>query len=72
MDVAVMAAIRRPLTYRVPDSLEVRAGQRVLVPLGTRRATGITLEPMARLAPGVRAREILRVLDPEPLPLLSC
>jgi primosomal protein N' (replication factor Y) (superfamily II helicase) len=67
IDVAVIAAIRHPLTYRVPESLDVRTGQRVLVPLGNRRATGIALEPVARVAPGVKVREILRVVDPVPL-----
>ncbi|MGD0921936.1 MAG: hypothetical protein ABSA70_09265, partial [Terriglobia bacterium] len=67
VDVAVLAAIRNPLTYRVPESMEVRPGQRVLVPLATRRATGVALEPVARVALGFKVREILRVLDPEPL-----
>ncbi len=62
-----MAAMRRPLTYRVPDSADVRPGQRVLVPLGTRRATGIVLETVPRIAPGIKVREILRVLDAEPV-----
>jgi primosomal protein N' (replication factor Y) (superfamily II helicase) len=67
VEVAVMAAIPRPLTYRVPDQLEVRTGQRVFVPLGSRRAQGIVLEPAARMAAGVEARDILEVVDPEPL-----
>jgi len=67
VNVAVFAALRDPLTYRVPDSMEVRIGQRVLVPLGTRRTTGIVLESAARVAPGVKVREILRVLDSEPV-----
>ena len=67
VNVAVFAGLRDPLTYRVPDSADARVGQRVLVPLGTRRATGIVLEAVARVAPGVRVREILRVLDPEPV-----
>lgn len=66
-DVAVLAAIRNPLTYRAPDSLEVWPGQRVLVPLGSRQATGVVLEPVARTAPGVKVRDIVRVLDAEPL-----
>ena len=65
--VAVMAALRHPLTYRVPQELDVRAGHRVLVPLGKRRVVGIALEPVTRVAPGVELRDILRVLDPEPL-----
>ena len=66
VDVAVMAAIRYPLTYRVPPSLDARTGQRVQVPLGSRRATGIVLQPRARIAPGFQLRDVLRVLDPEP------
>ena len=50
VNVAVLAAIRNPLTYLVPPSLDVRPGQRVLVPLGTRRATGIVIEPVAHSA----------------------
>src|SRR5712692_2213569 len=67
INVAVMAAIRHPLTYRLPESLEARPGQRVLVPLGTRKVRGVVLEPVARCAPGLKLREILGVLDPEPL-----
>ncbi|MBZ5641017.1 MAG: primosomal protein N', partial [Acidobacteriia bacterium] len=44
-----------------------RAGQRVVVPLGTRRATGIVIEPVAQAAPGFKVREILGAVDPEPL-----
>lgn len=67
VNVAVMAALRHPLTYRVPDSVEVLPGHRVLVPLGTRKVHGIVLEPIARVAPGLKVREILRVPDPDPL-----
>ena len=67
VNVAVMAAIRSALTYRVPNNLDVRLGQRVLVPLATRKATGLALEPVARVAPGVKMRDVLRVLDPEPV-----
>ncbi|MGH9640457.1 MAG: DEAD/DEAH box helicase family protein, partial [Bryobacteraceae bacterium] len=65
--VAVMAALRDLLTYQAPDSLEVWPGQRVLVPLGSRKATGIVIEPQPEATPGVRPREILKVLDAEPL-----
>jgi primosomal protein N' (replication factor Y) (superfamily II helicase) len=67
VSVAVMAAIPRPLTYRVPDRLEVRAGQRVFVPLGKRRAMGIVLEPVAKMLAGIEARDILELIEPEPL-----
>ena len=62
-----MAAIPHPLTYRFPDSLSVSPGQRVLVPLATRKATGIVLHATSRLAPGIEVREALRALDPEPV-----
>jgi primosomal protein N' (replication factor Y) len=61
-----MAAIPHPLTYRFPPSLSVSPGQRVLVPLGTRKATGIVLRPASGLAPGIEVRDALRVIDPEP------
>jgi primosomal protein N' (replication factor Y) (superfamily II helicase) len=67
IDVAVIAAIRYPLTYRVPDGFEVRPGHRVMVPLGARQACGIALEPRTKLEPGVKVRDVSRVLDPEPL-----
>ncbi len=67
VNVAVMAALRGPLTYRVPEGTEVRAGQRVLVPLGSRKAIGIALDAAAKMAPGVALRDILRVLDSEPV-----
>jgi len=67
IDVAVMAAIRNPLTYRVPEGMDVRPGHRVMVPLGTRQVKGIALEPRTQLQPGVDLREISRVLDGEPL-----
>ncbi len=66
VNVAVAAAIRSALTYSVPEALEVRPGQRVQVPLGMRRAAGVVVEPVASLAPGIKVREILRALDPEP------
>lgn len=62
-----MAAMRNTLTYLVPDSLAVQPGQRVQVPLGTRRATGIVLGGASPLPPGIEARPILRVLDAEPV-----
>ncbi len=67
VNVAVMAAIRGPLTYSVPESMQVRAGQRVLVPLATRKLMGVALEPLARMAPGVKVRDVVRVVDPEPI-----
>ena len=62
-----MATIRHPLTYRFPEAGLIRPGQRVIVPLAARRATGIVLHGVARAAPGFEIRDILRVLDPEPV-----
>ncbi len=62
-----MAAIRNTLTYLVPDSLTVQPGQRVQVPLATRKATGIVLRVGSSLPPGIQARPILRLLDTEPV-----
>ncbi len=67
VNVAVMGAIRRPLTYSLPEGWDVRAGQRVLVPLGIRRATGVVLESVPRIAPGIKVRAVLRILDSEPV-----
>jgi len=67
VDIAVMAAIRNTLTYLVPDSITVQPGQRVQVPLSTRKATGIALRAGSTLPPGIAARPILRVLDAEPV-----
>jgi len=62
-----MAAIRHPITYRFPDSFPVCPGQRVLVPLATRKAMGIVLRPTSGVPPGIEVREALRALDPEPV-----
>jgi primosomal protein N' (replication factor Y) len=67
VNVAVIAAIREPLTYRVPRLLEVVPGQRVIVPLGNRKAIGVTLEPVAQIPAGLKTRDILHVVDPEPV-----
>ncbi len=62
-----MAAIRNTLTYLVPDNLAVEPGQRVQVPLATRKATGIVLRVGSTLPPGIEARPILRLLDTQPV-----
>ena len=56
------------LAYALPPSLaaRVREGMRVLVPLGGRQVTGIVLE-VGGEPPKVRLREVLDVLDEEPL-----
>ena len=67
VNVAVMAAVPNALTYAIPEGMELLTGQRVQVPLGNRRATGIVIEPVAIAEPGVKIREVLRTLDPEPV-----
>jgi len=67
VQVAVLAAMRQPLTYSVPDSMDLHIGQRVLVPLGARRVAGIVLSASPPLPPGIDARPVLKVLDPEPV-----
>jgi primosomal protein N' (replication factor Y) (superfamily II helicase) len=57
------------LTYRLPEGLELPAvGARVLVPLGTRRLTGIVVRDT--VAPGDAAgapvKDLIDVLDPAP------
>ncbi|MEJ2006707.1 MAG: primosomal protein N' [Acidobacteriota bacterium] len=67
VNVAPLAAIRRPLTYSVPESFDVRIGQRVLVPLGSRRVVGIALSAAPPLPSGIEIRPVLGVLDSEPV-----
>ncbi len=67
VSVAVFAAVPRALTYSLPAGREVQPGQRVVVPLGARRVTGVVLGRGARLAPGIQTRDVLGVLEDEPL-----
>ena len=67
VSVAVFGALQRPLTYSVPETLNIRIGQRVLVPVGTRRVTGIALSSAPPLPPGVDPRPVIQALDPEPV-----
>ncbi len=68
-EVAVPAPLAGALTYAVPDALvdAVVPGRRVLVPLGSRRLTGVAVRPAADDASTENAREILRALDDGPL-----
>ncbi|HET8944647.1 MAG TPA: primosomal protein N', partial [Dehalococcoidia bacterium] len=67
-EVAVNAAapVRQTFTYRVPDGMEVGAGQAVYVPFGSRTLQGIVMEVTAE-AGYPEAREIEAVIDPRPL-----
>ncbi len=65
VDVAVFAALPALLTYRIPEQLEemARSGRRVLVPLASRRTHGIIVRRGGPPPAGVKAREILQVVD---------
>lgn len=66
--VAVPAPLPGPLTYRVPEDLAwCRPGMRVRVPLGRRRITGVVLGPAEPPTGDVRLRDVLQVLDLEPV-----
>ena len=59
-------AQRRAFSYAIPENLDVREGQAVLVPFGEKTLQGIVLELTA--LPGVQdTREIIDVLEPEPV-----
>jgi primosomal protein N' (replication factor Y) len=57
------------LTYRVPESMSDMeiVGARVLVPLGRRRVTAIVTRIGDDAPPGVRCKDLLRMLDDRPI-----
>ena len=72
MDRLVAVALPLPLqttfTYRLaPGEREAGRGVRVLVPFGPRRVIGLVAGPAAGVAPGA-VKDVLQVLDEEPLP----
>ena len=66
--VMVPSPFREPLIYSVPERFRetLEEGMRVLVPLGKRRTTGITVG-FAATTSVARVREVIDVLDPWPL-----
>src|SRR3972149_3834983 len=59
-------AQRRTFSYSIPDGLNVREGQAVLVPFGEKILQGIVLELSPQ--PAVEdTREIIDVLEPKPV-----
>src|SRR6476620_10629279 len=65
ISVAVPVPALGLLTYAVPDgTVTPPAGARVIVPLGTRRLTGIVLGEGAPVEGDIEIRELLDVLDP--------
>jgi primosomal protein N' (replication factor Y) len=69
VEVAVPAPLTHSLTYRVPPLLAggVEPGSRVLVELGRRRMLGVVLSVTAKAPEGVRLKEVLDVIDREPV-----
>jgi primosomal protein N' (replication factor Y) len=60
------AARRRAFSYAVPDGLDVREGQAVLVPFGEKVLQGVVIE-LSPLPAVEDTREIIDVITPEPL-----
>ncbi|MDF1561555.1 MAG: primosomal protein N' [Deltaproteobacteria bacterium] len=70
VEVAVTVPVDGTFTYGVPEHLAgvpLARGQRVLVPFGGRRLTGIVIEPEGATPEGYEARDLLEILDLEPL-----
>jgi len=67
ISVAVPVPALGLLTYAVPERCaDAPVGARVVVPLGTRRLTGIVLGEGEALAPSIEIREAFEVLDQAP------
>src|ERR1043165_2367459 len=43
-EVIIPSPLKEPLTYEVPQELDVKPGMRVVVPVGRRRVTGLVAE----------------------------
>jgi len=68
ISVAVPVPFLDLLTYRVPDAMALPpVGARVRVPVGTRTLTGCVVEHDAAIGEGTKAKDVLAVLDAEPL-----
>ncbi|MCC6857792.1 MAG: primosomal protein N' [Bryobacterales bacterium] len=67
-DVSLPVPLDRPFTYALPETLRhrVKPGARLIVPFGPRKLTGVVLRCHDE-APGMEAREALRLIDPEPV-----
>jgi len=67
-EVAVNAAapVRQTFTYHIPEGMDIRPGQAVYVPFGSRTLQGVVME-VAQEAAFPEARDIAAVIDPRPL-----
>jgi len=67
-DIVFDAPVDQPFSYRIPDGFSLRAGQRVVAPLGRAERTGLVVALRDTDAGAEsRLRDVLRVLDPSPL-----
>ncbi|MSV35303.1 MAG: primosomal protein N' [Bryobacterales bacterium] len=68
-DVSLPVPLDQLFTYGLPVTLRHRAqaGCRVLVPFGTRKLTGVVIRTHAEAPPKGTIREVLRLLDEEPV-----
>ena len=68
MEVAVPLPVRRRFTYLWPvGATPPLPGQRVVVPFGRRRLTGVVMSAAVKDSnPGLRLREVEKVLEAEP------
>ena len=69
MDVALPLPVDRLFTYRIPEALAgtIGRGARVVVPFGARRLTGYVIHERDRAPAGMRLKEIISLVDKEPL-----
>ncbi len=69
VDVLVPVAVDRPYSYKVPDGMDLRPGDLVVVPLGPRQVTGVVWPAAQEQAdvPSVRLKSVLSVHDVAPL-----
>jgi primosomal protein N' (replication factor Y) len=67
-DVSLPVPLDQPFTYALPETLRhrVKPGCRLLVPLGSRKLTGVVLSCHDERPPAA-ARDALRLLDSEPV-----
>lgn len=76
-DIILPLAIADTYTYSIPDSIAcLEVGTRVLVPLGKKTITGIVYRihcenPDETVSPDIRLRDIIEVLDEQPIVLPS-
>ncbi len=68
VQVAIPSGVPAPLIYRVPERFQesLQIGMRVLVPLGTRKVTGV-VSAFAQHSTLPRIREILDMMDDHPI-----